>query len=269
MALITMTREIATLGKDVAAGLAQRLGLEVVHHELIEHGIAERAGMPESQVHHFLEGDASLMVRWRVDRKKLSRYTAQEILELAVKGNVLIRGWGATYLLRSVPHAVSVRICAPMPFREHELMQRMGITDPAAAQREIKGNDAAHNLTMQRMFGIDWMDATLYAIVLNTSRVPVSDCIDQIVLLTESEAYRETPQSRAILMDQLIEARVRSALGGRFDASITSSGIGVQVDGGKAILSGALSDEQLIADIVQRVHAVDGVISVDPIGLFR
>jgi hypothetical protein len=111
MALITMTREIATLGKDVAAGLAERLGLEVVHHELVEHGIAERAGLRESAVHHFLEGEASLMERWRIDRKKLSRYTAQEILELAVRGNVLIRGWGATYLLRSVPHA-GLGICA-------------------------------------------------------------------------------------------------------------------------------------------------------------
>ena len=269
MALITMTREIATLGKDVAAGLAERLGLEVVHHELVEHGIAKRAGMRESEVHLFLEGEASLMERWRIDRKKLSLYTAQEILELAVRGNVLIRGWGATYLLRSVPHAVSVRICAPMPFRERELMQRMGITDPTAAQREIKGNDAAHNLTMQRMFGVDWTDASLYAIALNTARVPVSDCIDQIVRLTQSEAYRETPQSRAILMDQLIEARVRSALGGLFDTGITSSGIGVQVKDGKALLSGALSDEHLIADIVQRVHAVDGVIGVNPIGLFK
>ena len=31
MAVIAMTREMATLGKDVAAGLAERLGLSVVH----------------------------------------------------------------------------------------------------------------------------------------------------------------------------------------------------------------------------------------------
>jgi hypothetical protein len=39
---------VATLGKDVAAGLAERLGLDIVHHELVEHDIAERAGMRES-----------------------------------------------------------------------------------------------------------------------------------------------------------------------------------------------------------------------------
>lgn len=148
MAVIAMTREMATQGKDVSAGLAERLGLEVVHHELVEHDIAERAGMRESEVHRFLEGEASLLSRWRIDRSKLSRYTAQEILELAARGNVLICGWGATYLLRAVPHVVSVRICAPMRHRMRVLMKRMGISDPAAARREIERNDAAHNGTI-------------------------------------------------------------------------------------------------------------------------
>src|SRR5258706_11838537 len=51
-----MTREMATLGKDVAAGLAERLGLEVVHHELVKQDITKLSGLPESEVHRFLEG---------------------------------------------------------------------------------------------------------------------------------------------------------------------------------------------------------------------
>jgi hypothetical protein len=77
--------------------------------------------MPESEVQRFLGGEASLLSRWRVDKARVSRYTAEEILEFAVKGNVLIRGWGATYLLRNVPHVVCVRICAPMVDRERVL----------------------------------------------------------------------------------------------------------------------------------------------------
>ena len=50
MAVIAMTREMGTLGKDVVAGLAQRLGLEVIHHELVEHDIAETSGLPENKV---------------------------------------------------------------------------------------------------------------------------------------------------------------------------------------------------------------------------
>src|SRR5438034_2329606 len=165
--VIAMTREMGTLGKDVAAGLSERLGLSVVHHELVEHDIAERAGVRESEVHRFLEGEASLLERWKIDRKRLSRYTAEEILELTGKGDVLIRGWGATYLLRSVPHVICVRICAPMQFREQVLMQRLGIKDPLLARHEIEANDVAHNGTMQKMFGIDWTDPSLYTIALN------------------------------------------------------------------------------------------------------
>ena len=82
MAVIAMTREMGSLGKDVAAGLADKMGLTVVHHELVEHHLAERLGVTESTVHRYLEGEASLLERWRIDKQKLSRYTAEEILEL-------------------------------------------------------------------------------------------------------------------------------------------------------------------------------------------
>jgi cytidylate kinase len=263
MTVIAMTREMATLGKDVAAGLAERLGLDVVHHELVEHEIAAQAGLRDSEVHRFLEGEASLLERWRINSAKMSRFTAQEVLELAAKGNVLIRGWGATYLLRSVPHVVCVRICAPMAFRTGVLMKRMGINDKAAAQREIERNDAAHNGVVQRLFGVDWMDASLYAISLNTARVTPADCVDHIVRLAESAAFSETPESRAALMDQLIEARVRTVLTERLDTNLRAVGIDIVVENGKVTLSGAMSDERMIAEAVRRVHAVNGVSGVE------
>ena len=263
MTVIAMTREMATLGKDVTAGLVERLGLNVVHHELVEHEIAGRAGLPESEVHRYLEGEASLLERWRIDRKRMSRYTAQEILELAVKGNVLIRGWGATYLLRNVPHVVCVRICAPMPFRARVLMKRLGIADPAAARREIERNDAAHNGTMQKLFGIEWTDPSLYSVVLNTARVPIDLCVETIVRLVESDAYEETAKSRIDLMDRLIEARVRSALDHSFGAGGPLPGIDVAVSGGRVALSGATTDERLIVEAVRLVQGVEGVKGVE------
>jgi cytidylate kinase len=262
MAVVAMTREMATLGKDVAAGLAERLGLEVVHHELVKHEITERSGLPESEVHRFLEGEASLLERWRIDRKRMSRYTAQEIFELAAKGNVLIRGWGATYLLRSVPHVLCVRICAPMEFRENVLMERLQIKDRALARREIERNDAAHNGTMQKMFGIDWTDPALYAIVLNTARIPVTDCVDYLIRVLQSPAYRETEQSRMMLMDELILRRVNSALEQQFGGD-QEPVIQAEVTAGNVVLTGAASDGRVITEAVRLVRAVEGVTSVE------
>ena len=258
MAVIAMTREMATRGKDVAAGLADRLGLTVVHHEVVEHKIAERAGMRESEVHRFLEGEPSLFERWKIDRKRLSQFTAQEILELAAKGNVVIRGWGATYLLRSVPHVVCVRVCAPMAFRETVLMERLGIADRDVARKEIERNDAAHSWTMQKMFSINWMEPTLYASVLNTARVPVADCVEHIVRLSESAAFRDTLQSQRDLADQLIETRLHATLDPRFGSSID-----VTVSAGTVILSGIVNDAALRAEAEGLARAVPGVTSVE------
>ena len=72
MAVIAMTREMGSLGKDVAQGLAEQLGLEVIHHELVERDLAERLEVGESDVHRFLEGGASLFERWKIDKKRLS-----------------------------------------------------------------------------------------------------------------------------------------------------------------------------------------------------
>jgi len=262
MAVIAMTREMGTLGRDVAQALAERLGLEVVHHELVESDIAKRSGLGESEVRRFLGGEASLLRQWRMDTKRLSHFTAQEILELAARDNVLIRGWGATYLLRDVPHVVCVRICAPKDFRTREMMQRLGLADEAAARREIERSDAAHNGTMQRLFGADWTDATLYAAAFNTAHVPPAECADQIVRLVESETFRKTVHSTALLMDRLIEARVRSALRDRFDNSLSAMGIDVEVASSEVCLIGAASDERVIADLVRTASAVPGVARV-------
>jgi cytidylate kinase len=263
MTVIAMTREIGARGSDVAAGLAERLGLEIVHHELVEHDIAARTGLSEEEVHRHLEGEATLVERFTLDKRRLSRYTAQEILELAAKGNVLIRGWGATYLLRMIPHVVCVRICAPMAYRERTLVERLGLSGPVAAQREIAHSDAAHNGLMRRIFGVDWQDPTLYAAVLNTARIPISDCVEHIVRLTESEAFRETSHSQQLLLDHLLRARVRNELDGRFGASALQSGIEAHVTNGKVLLIGATTDEQLIVEAVRCAQGIEGVHAVE------
>src|ERR687892_309618 len=121
--VIAMTREMGSLGRDVAAGLAQEMGLKVIHHELVEHDLAEKMEVEESLVHRFLEGGASRFERWQIDKKRMSMFTAQEIFELAREDNVLIRGWGATALLAPVQHVVCVRVCAPPEFRERVMME--------------------------------------------------------------------------------------------------------------------------------------------------
>ena len=58
MTVIAMTREMGSRGRDVAVGLAEELGLELVQHEVVEH-VADKMHMRESSVNRFLEGSAA------------------------------------------------------------------------------------------------------------------------------------------------------------------------------------------------------------------
>jgi cytidylate kinase len=256
MTVIAMTREMGSLGKDVAAGLADQMGLTVVHHELVEHHLAERLGVQESAVHRYLEGGASLLERWKIDKEKLSRYTAEEILELAKQGNVVIRGWGAVALLRAVPHVLRVRVCAPMPSRERVMVERLGLKSPSEAMREILQNDAAHARIMRGFFGVNWEDPQLYHVVLNTGAVPVDACVSIVRLLAERPEFKVTDETRSVLADKLMESRVRAALGDAFATPIT-----VKVAMGKVTLTGTTMSP--VSNVEELVRSVPGVTEVE------
>ncbi len=262
MPVIAMTREMGTRGKDVAAGLADELGLEVVHHEIVERQIAERMELGESAVHRFLEGRASLLERWKIDANQLSRYTAEEILQLAAKGNVLIRGWGATQLLHGIGHVVCVRVCAPMSKRVAEMKARLQISDGNAVGREIDQNDAAHTRTIQSQFGGDWQNALNYDIVLNTGRIPIESCVEQVRLLAESAAFKETPATLSALADKLIEARVRTLLDPILGSAPFGTGLEIAVEAGVVTLSGVIAGSAHRDDTLRLVRAIDGVVDV-------
>ena len=264
MTIIAMTREMGTLGKDIAAGVADQLGLEVIHHELVESDVSKRLDIGSSEVHHFLEGHPNLMERWNIDRSRLSRYTAEEILKLAAQGNVLIRGWGAANLLRSITHVVCVRICAPMLYRVRIMKERLKIKNDLIALKEIEQNDSAHTRTIRNFFESDWKNPNNYDIVLNTERLPVDVCIDQVCQLSKSPNFRESDATKTILSDKLIEFRVRDVLipfnSDRFDGQNVYS---TKVSSGTVHLSGTTSSDEASRHVIELVSGVPGVTTVD------
>src|SRR3990167_6474349 len=95
MPLIAMTREMGSLGKDVAQGVAEALGLEVVHHEISDH-VADKMRLRKSHVVRLLDGKATILERLTADRTSLAIFTADETYGIAHRNRgAVIRGWGA------------------------------------------------------------------------------------------------------------------------------------------------------------------------------
>jgi len=255
MPVIAMTQEMASLGKDVALGVADKIGLQLVRHEVGDL-VAGRMQVKKSLIRRIREGKASKIEKWAADEKTISIFTAEEVLDLAVKGNVLIRGWGATLLLRSVPHVACVRVCAPLEVRVKRLMERLETDDEDLARREIEMDDHARASRMGEHFNVTWGDPTLYDLTLNTERVSIPACVEQVVRLAQSAEFRETAESKQYLADFALQARARAAL----RADPRSSGIDITVDvkGGRATLRGIVVDDKEKALVREVVESVAG-----------
>jgi len=259
MPVIAMTQEMATLGKDVALGVCEALGLQQVRHEVGD-VVAGKMHVKKALIRRIREGKASKIEKWAADEKTISIFTAEEVYDLAVKGNVLIRGWGGTLLLKNVPHIPRVRVCAPMEVRVKRLMERLETDDEELARREIQVDDAARAARMEEAFEVKWGDPTLYDLTLNTERMPIAECVRQVLDLVKSPAFQETPASRRLLADLALQARARAAL--RADERTDGIDIDIQVHDGEIELRGIVVDERekrMCRDVVQAIPGVKGV----------
>src|SRR5262245_52316063 len=236
MTVIAMTREIGSLGIDVAAGVAERLGLAIIDSEIVANNVAQRLGVEAGAVLRYVDGAASIFERWLINRRKLSLYTSEEILLLAQRGNVLIRGWGAATLLCDMPQVISVRVCAPMNFRVKVIMERLGIKDAESVREQIQRYDTAHAHAMRATFGVEQEDALLYHIILNTERLSVDACVQAVCRLAEGPRFQDQSRLRSKLSDELLEAKVNSPLEDHASLAVAPTGVIASANNGRLSL---------------------------------
>jgi len=261
MPLVAMTREMGSLGKDVAAGVAARTGRKVVYHEIIE-PIANKMRLRKSHVERFLDGRSGLWEKLTTDRTALSIFTADETFRfLRDDSTGVIRGWGAVHLLRNIPHVIRVRICAPLETRIGRMMDRLKTDNRETVESEIQMSEEAHTAITKRHFGVNWRDPELYDLVLCTERLSVEECVDEIDGMMKRKCFQETPDSLRMVDDLATEWSVRSAL--RRDERTAKTHFTVESNAGVVSLLGVV-DTQNESDAAGEVaRAAEGVKGVD------
>jgi len=261
MPLIAMTREMGSLGKDVAAGIAMRTNRRVIYHEIIE-PIANKMRLRKSHVERFLDGKAGLWERLTTDKTSLSIFTADETFRFLRDGSTgVIRGWGAVHLLRDIPHVIRVRVCAPLKTRIARMMERLATDNREAVENEIQMSEEAHTAITRRHFGVNWREPEHYDLVLSTERLSVDECVDEVESLMGKERFQETAESRAMVENLALEWGVRAAL--RRDARTAATSLMVECHGGIAKLLGAVDTDAESNAAAKIAAAVEGVREVD------
>ena len=178
MAVITLSRQLGSLGFETAKLLAPRLGYRLVWRDLINQA-ARRAGAPDVALAMIDELNLLGLKPSQSDILAYLEAVKNVMQELADAGNVIIVGRAGQILLAGQPHTLHVRTIAPVNLRVGRLASRLGISTEAA-RAQIDASDRYHQQYFKRFYKIAWDGPGLYDLVINTAKMSTEDTADII-----------------------------------------------------------------------------------------
>jgi len=262
MAIITIARQMGSLGSETATNVAQRLDYTLVDQAKLQRA-AEDYGMLKSELEEVHERRPTLVTRYLTMRHRAYLDMMQTIIyQYARADDVVILARGATVLLSDVPSALHVNVFAPYERRVEVVIAREGITRPIAEQ-VVRESDQDRAGYMRYLFDQDWMDPLLYDVMINTHVTTREHACDLIVQAAHAKELLDAhEQSLVILGNHILVRRAEEALlkakqvnPRHISASVTTPGI--------VKLMGIVNSEKekLAAESV--VREVPGVSDVD------
>ena len=209
MAVITISKEFASGGLDIARDLAEKINHDYLDKEIVKQ-VADQAKVSHQEVRDF-EEEGHINLRAHLSRIidldifKESRavetteiettYDERDkipysfdtqgwidsdiyrdmickiISELGQRPNVVIVGRGGQCILQEQSDVINIRIVANMPDRIARLKKENPDLSDEKARKQIEAMDKKSQEYIKFYFKQDWNDPKLYDIVINTSRI--------------------------------------------------------------------------------------------------
>ncbi len=181
MAVVTLSRQLGSLGYETAEMLALRTGYRLVGRELINQA-AKRAGAPDVALAMIDELNLLGLKPAPEDIQAYLIAVKTVMDELAAAGDVIIVGRAGQVILADWPGVLHLRMVAPLPVRVHRLASRQGIPR-AAAQAQAETSDRYHKQYFKNFYHINWDLPEYYDLVINTAKLTAENATEMICIL--------------------------------------------------------------------------------------
>ena len=183
--LITVTRQYASGGSDIARLVAKALGWTLIDNEFVDQ-VARMAGLPAAEVAQLEERAPGLLERLartlataspemfittatappEGDEATIVQMTERVIAEAAAEGRAVLVGRGAQAMLAKRENALHVYVVASKPWRRKLAVERLGV-DPANVDKVVDETDKQRDHYVKSHYGRDRHDITNYDLVVN------------------------------------------------------------------------------------------------------
>ncbi len=260
MAVITISRQIGSLGDSVAQILEERDGLPRSDQRALEELIS-RSGIPAEMIQEFDERKPSFWRSLSIDRSRYLHFLRSAIISVVSEGSAVLVGRGASVILRDVPGVLHLRLVAPEEVRLRRIMAELGC-DRQHADRIMHHSDQDRTGFYRYFFELDWNSPEVYDVTINTADLTPPMIADLARQLMESPAIRCEPEQyrqkiRDMELEQTVTARVL------YEEGVPVRFFAARANNGEVTIRGIVStpgEEQRCADVA---GATEGVTKVN------
>ena len=194
--VITIARQYGSGGRTVGQMLAERLGIPFYDKGIIRMASEDSGIHPGlfGRVDEYTSAKAPFYKKSSVytggllspgdkeftSDENLFNYQAKVIRELAEKESCVIIGRCSNYILRDVPHVLSVFIHAPHDFRMREAMKKISGSE-RDVEKFLQKDDRRKEEYYHRFAGGQWEEAVNYDLCLDCSKLGFEKCAQAII----------------------------------------------------------------------------------------
>ncbi|MCL7451733.1 MAG: cytidylate kinase-like family protein [Anaerolineae bacterium] len=116
--------------------------------------------------------------------------TTSVILEQAAQGKAMIVGRGGQMILRDKPDVLHVQVIARFETRVYNVIEREEVKWREAAHR-VRQSDEQRAGYMRRFYNVDWLDSSLYDLVISTDKIPIEVAVDTVIRAASALGSKE------------------------------------------------------------------------------
>jgi cytidylate kinase len=260
MAVITMSRQLGSLGTEITTALAERLSLKVVDKESVEATLVGM-GMPEARVEQYDERKPGFWQLFSAEKDRYLHFVKTAIYRFARGNDCIIEGRGGQALFHGIPGVLKVRVIAPLEIRVKRVMAKLSVTEERARQA-IQRNDTERAGYHRFFFNTSWEAQDLYDITLNTEALNTDEAVGILAQAVKSASSRRAePELRRRLDDLCVVQDVITAI--IYEQRIPTLFLEVTSSEGKVAVTGAVQVASSVQRCVEVAQGVTGVKSVE------
>lgn len=261
MPVVTIGRQLGSLGDEIGETLAEQLHLRYLdHHTLVDY--VREFGDLEPNAPEVAETRPSFWERLNEERRRHAIVVRSGVYGFARDNDAVIVGLGANYLLRDVGHVLRVLAVAPATIRVQRVMEKGVRGQPAPLSREVadqlvRRSDRERGGYIRYMYSSNWTDVHEYDMVLNTGGLTVEQATQAVSRALERADIMPTAGSLQRIDDLALASRVEAVLISH--SGIWIHGLQASADCGVVTLAGEVVTDEDREYAEEAARAVPGV----------